>query len=233
MSITQTPMGVPPLEERIATAIMVAWGRHGYLTEDREADLLQVTDLIYELVSKAEATKKVERAKVGITRRALMEAVFPKVVGPEGWADEDDPEVAEGVYKALDSTCWRLTNTSPNGPIQSRLNSDNGLVLCRTKVNPHRTDAVYVTRDLGCLLEDMIKPQRDNQKKRADRDAAFTAMLIERVPEHGTRFNRELVGGLRTALDSAKAIVAGALEASQFDTDDDDDLGVGDVDDLQ
>lgn len=234
MSSIHTPPEASSLEDRVATATMVAWGRHGYLTEDGEPDLNHVTDLIYELVSKAEAKKKIERAKVGITRRALMEAVFPKVMGPEGWAEEDDPEVSEGVYKSLDSTCWRLTNTSPNGPIQSRLNSDHGVVLCRTKVNPHRTDAVYVTRDLGCLLEDIIKPQRDNQKKRADRDAAFTAMLIERVPEHGTRFNRELVGGLRTALSSAQAIVAGALEASQVDDDDDDDdLGVGDVDDLR
>jgi len=231
MSTIHTPPEAP-LEDRVATATMVAWGRHGYLSDDGEPDLTKVTDLVYELVSKAEAKKKIERAKVGITRRALMEAVFPKVVGPEAWADEDDPEVAEGVYKALDSTCWRLTNTSPNGPIQNRLNSDHGVVLCRTKVNPHRTDAVYVTSDLGCLLEDAIKPQRDNQKKRADREAAFTAMLIERVPEHGARFNRELVGGLRTALTSAQAIVAGALEASQVD-DDDDDLDVGDVDDLR
>lgn len=151
-----------------------------------------------------------------------MARVFPKVVGPEGWAEEDDPDVAQEVYKRLDSYCWRMTALSPDGRIQTRLNGDDGLVLMRTKVNPHRTDAVYVTRDLGCLLEDAIKPQRAAEKKRADRDAAFTAMLIERVPEHGKRFNRELVGGLTTALDSAKAITAGALEALDADTDDGD-----------
>jgi hypothetical protein len=62
-----------------------------------------------------------------------------------------------------------------------RLNSDQGLVLLRTKVNPHKTDAFYATRDLGCLLEDAYKELRAAEKRRADRDAAFTAMLIERV----------------------------------------------------
>jgi hypothetical protein len=51
----------------------------------------------------------------------------------------------------------------------------------RTKVNPHKTDAFYATRDLGCLLEDAYKELRAAEKRRADRDAAFTAMLIERV----------------------------------------------------
>jgi hypothetical protein len=34
--------------------------------------------------------------------------------------------------------------------------NSKGLVMLRTKVNPHRTDAVYVTRDEGCILEDAL-----------------------------------------------------------------------------
>jgi hypothetical protein len=202
------------LEDRIDTAVARAYGTAGYLTDGGDVDTTLIADKITELVLTAEVNKKNERAAKCITRRALMQHVFPRVPGPEDWAEQEDPEVAQGVYVRLDSLCWRLTAISPESAVQSRLNSEHALVLCRTKVNPHRTDAVYTTRDLGCLLEDIVKPQRAAQKKRGDRDAALTAMLIERVPEHGKRFDRELVGGLQTALDSAKAITAGALETA-------------------
>jgi hypothetical protein len=206
-----------PLDERIATAVAVAYGEAGFATEMGRFDAAALTDALLPLILHAEAKQKSDRARVGVTRRAMMQHAFPKVLGPEDHADAEDPALAEGVYDWLDAACWRQTAMKSDGAIQARLNSEHGLVLCRTRVNPNKTWAVYVTRDLGCLLEDAIKPQRADQKKRADRDAAFTAMLIERIPEHGKRFNRELVGGLQTALGSAKAITAGVLTASVFD----------------
>jgi hypothetical protein len=215
MNVAPTPQDSqePTLDELADTAVAIAYGEQGYIDASGEPYTDAIVDVMTDLIRPAVAHTKRDRAKVCISRREIMARVFPKVVGPEGWADEADPELAEEVYKRLDSVCWRLTTMSPDGQIQARLNSDDSLVLLRTTVNPHRTQAVYVTRDLGCLLEDAIKPQRAAEKKRADRDAAFTAMLIERVPEHGKRLNRELVGGLTTALTSAKAITAAALEA--------------------
>lgn len=206
------------LDERIETAVALAWGRHGYMTDEGEMDTHAPIKKLADLVStRAVAESKADRAKVCITRREAMNHVFEHVPGPEDWAQQEDPELAEGVYKSLDTYLWRLTAIGPSGPIQMRLNGDQGLVLLRTKVNPHKTDAFYATRDLGCLLEDAYKQLRAAEKRRADRDAAFTAMLIERVPEHGKRFNRELVGGLTTALNSAKAITAGVLAAVEDD----------------
>jgi hypothetical protein len=200
------------LQDRIDTAVAVAYGQHGYLAEDGAFDIPAMIDKLTALVLTAEVFHKKERASKGITRRRIMEHMFSQVPGPETWAEQEDPELAEGVYKTLDTACWRQMAITPSAPVQSRLNGEHTLVLCRTKVNPNQTDAVYVTRDLGCLIEDAIKHQRASQKKRADNDAAFTAMLIERVPEHGKKFNRELIGGLTTALNSAKAISAGALQ---------------------
>jgi hypothetical protein len=220
----------PPLteDERIDRAVAVALGQQGYVTEDGDVDNDSIVDAITKLAINARAMKKSERAKVCVSRRGIMKAVFPKVAGPESWADEPDPELAEAVYIRLDQKCWRFTATGPSGQVQSKLNSDLGLVLCRTKVNPHRTDAVYVTSDLGCILEDMYKPMRAAQKKQADRDAASTVMLIERIPEHGKRFDRELLGGLRTALNSAQATTAGALASSVEEDDVDEDVELDD-----
>ncbi len=211
---------VDDLKARVESAFHVAYGAAGFADEDGNLDSIALAEKLLPIVLAAEATRKSERAAVCVRRRQLVADAFPNIAGPEGWADEADPEVAEGVYKKADSACWRLMAEKPDGVIQSRLNGDHGLVLCRTCVNPDKTWAVYVTNALDCLIEDAIKPQREQQKMRADRDAAFTAMLIERVPEHGKRFNRELVGGLRTALQSAEAITAGALQASLFEDDD-------------
>jgi hypothetical protein len=225
----------PTPSERADTAVAMAYGEAGYVDRDGQPNIDAIVDVMVDLIRPAVADSKKDRSKVGIPRRDIMKRVFPKVAGPEGWDNEEDPELAKEVYRRLDSACWRLTSVTPSGQIQSRLNSDDSLVLLRTKVNPHQADAVYCTRDLGCLLEDAIKPQRDAEKKRADRDAAFTAMLIERVPEHGKRLNRELVGGLKTALTSATAITAAALEAAdeagaaEDDGDAVADAGVGEV----
>lgn len=212
-----------PFDERLDAAVVESFGQQKYML-DGQLDYVALGDVLFDKVVPAEAKKRSERAKVCVTRRDLMNTAFPKVVGPEGWADEDDEVLAEELYKRLDSTCWRMMHIAPSAPIQARLNSEHGLVLCRTTVNPHRTQAVYVTRALDCLLEDAIRPQQKRQQAAAVRDAAFAVMLIERIPEHGKRFDRELIGGLRTALKSAQAISAGALDA--HDDDDEDDVDV-------
>jgi|GEM_PF-5204527 len=198
------------LEERAATAYHEACGRHGYITEEGVIDPTRVADKLFEPVSKARADKLIER-RVGLTRRKLVEIAFDDVPGPEAWDAEEDPELAEALYKRVDSLCWRQTNIHPDGPLQSRFNSELSVVMLRTKTNPDKLDAVYVTRSMSCIMADLYKKQKADQKARADREAALTAMLIERIPEHGKRFDRELVGGLRVALNSAKQISANAL----------------------
>jgi hypothetical protein len=211
-------------DERVDTAVAEALGQHGYIDEQTgEFDRDRLCDALEPPIAGAVATKKSDRAKVCVMRYSLVaDHAFPKVTGPEAWADHADPPFAEELYKRLDGLCWRQTQMGPGGPLQERFNSDQGLVLCRTKVNPGKTDAVYVTRDVGCITEDLTKPMNAAQKKRADREAALVAMLIERVPEHGKRFHRDLVSGLRTALTSAETITAAALEAASFADDESD-----------
>lgn len=200
------------LEERATTAAHKVCGRYGYITEEGEIDPTRVADKLFGPVSEARADKLTER-RVGLTRRKLVEIAFPDVAGPEAWDDEEDPDLAQALYKRLDSLCWRQTNIQPDGPLQSRFNSELGVVMLRTKTNPDKLDAVYVTRSVPCIMADLYKKQKADQKARADREAALTAMLIERIPEHGKRFDRELVGGLRVGLNSAKQISANALAA--------------------
>src|SRR5262245_6465528 len=161
------------LEERRDARVDALYVHHGY-TEDGVVDVELIVDALFPTVSKAVAAKTIDRPRVCVHRRALVECAFPGLIGPEGWSETDDPDLSEAVYKKCDSAVWRLTSIAPHGKLQQRLNSDAGLVLCRTKVNPHATPAVYVTADRKCILEDIIKPTQKREKALAARDAELT-----------------------------------------------------------
>jgi hypothetical protein len=208
------------LTERVTDEIDAVYGRHGYLIEG-EPNRRAVEDKVYDLVATAVVDKRADRGKLAVSRRNLVKAAFPQVPGPEAWAEADDPELAEGVYKRLDSYIWRLVDDNAGGKIQSRLNSDIGLILCRTKATPDKADAVYVTSDLQCLLQDFTKPQKERISKEALRFATNLAMAVDRRPEHAAQFKRELNSAMKAALGTGNAILVPAIEAATADTDDD------------
>jgi len=208
---------LPTLKERIDQATDLAFVQHGYVVGDGEPDKRAVEDKVYGLVSVAVVDKRADRGRLAVTRRSLMSSTFPQVPGPEAWAEQQDPDLASGVYKNLDGHLWRLVSPEANGKIQVRLNGDTGLILCKTKATPNEVDAVYVTNDLNCLLADFSGPQRTKLKKEADRFARNLAMAVERLPQHSKRFKGELTGGMKTALDAGLNTLQPALEAAAAD----------------
>jgi hypothetical protein len=216
-------LDVLSLEEQVTREVDLAFVRHGYVLGDGQPDKHAVEDKVYSLVSAAVVEKRPDRGKVAITKRRLMSSVFGQVPGPEAWIEQEDAELARDVYKRLDGQLWRLVTPDAAGKIQKRLNSDIGLILCKTKATPDEVEAVYVTKDLNCLLADFSTPQRDKLKKEADRFATNLAMAIERLPVHASRFKNELNGGMKTALGSASAILQPALEAAAADRSEGDD----------
>ena len=218
---------VQSIKDQTDAAVAIEYGKAGVVDGDGEFDGELLADKLFPLIAKAVATKTSERAAVCVRRRELVQHVFPNLPGPENFTEQPNPLLAQKVYSAVDSACWRTTNPGPDGRLQQRMNGEHALVLCRTQVNPDKADAVYVTRDRGCLVADLIKPQSEKQKARANREAALMEMLIQRIPEHGPRFHRDLKGGLQRALDSATAITAAAVEA--LDGVEDDELVVEDA----
>ena len=100
------------LKERVDDEVDAVYERHGYVV-DGEPSRGIVEDKVYDLVSAAVVEKRAERGKVAVTSRSLMATVFPQVAGPEAWAEQEDPELAEGVYGRLDGHLWRLVNWTP------------------------------------------------------------------------------------------------------------------------
>jgi hypothetical protein len=207
------------LDEQIDEGYLAAFGAATLVTDEGEPDTPALADKLTSLVEKALANSIADRPKVCITRRGVMQEAFPSVPGPESWPETDDPELAAGIYGKLDQVCWRMMATGPSGPVQSRLNG--GLVLCRTTVNPHRTQAVYVTRDYRCITEDLVVPMEKRRLAAAGRDGKSTSMFIERVPEFGERFHKRFTEGLREALTEGTAESARMLDAVSDEVDDD------------
>jgi hypothetical protein len=207
-----------PLSERVAEGVELAYREHGYIDDGGERDLNAVEDKVFDLVSRAVVTRRAERGKLAVLRHTLVSTAFPNVPGPDQWAEQDEPEVAAGVYSQLDSTIWRFVDPGYNGRIQSRLNSGNGLILCRTTATPSKEAAVYVTKDLACLVEDFSGPHKAAMKKLADRFARNLAMATDRLPEFGSKFERELTGASKAALESSMNILTPALAAASAET---------------
>ena len=201
-------------DELIKRGVAAAYGAEGYVTEDGEPDHEAIIERLFERVLTAEATTTAERAKVAIPKRDLMTVAFPQVPGPEAWAEQDDPELAEGIYLKLEGRVWTWCKMEEDGPVQQRLNSGHGLVLCRTKVNPHRTDAVYVTRDWRCITADLAPKYERAAKRNAERLAQQLAMVAHRIPQHGKPAKAIVTGTLRGTLTSGTAAMDRVLEAN-------------------
>ena len=80
--------------------------------------------------------------------------------------------------------------------------------------------AVYVTKDLSCLLEDFTGPSKDAVKKMVDSFARNLVMATDRLPEFGPKFEKELNSAATKALESSQVILTPALGAAAAETDD-------------
>jgi hypothetical protein len=211
-------------DERRDLAVDALYVQHGYTTEEGAPLKEKVADVLIGPVSTAVVNKPGEREKAMISRTRLVELAFPGVPGRTEWPDQEDPELAEDVYKELMKRTWTICSESPKGLLQSRLNGDIGLVLVQYMPTQQGVEGgVYVTRDYKSLDADVIKPAKKKQEAFARRQALFAEMLMERVPEHAKKFRREYVSGLQTGANIAKELIGNKLASLEDNSDDGDD----------
>jgi hypothetical protein len=202
-------------KERAVPLVAAIYGRRGLLDETGEVDRHTFTDIVLELVLTAFVDQPKERANVAITRPQYMARLFPEVPNEAAWPEQEDPEVAAEVYNQIDTAIWRLLDVAPSGPIQSRLNGEQGLMLCVQKQKTRRPAAVYVTRNAACIVDDVQGPANKSLERAALRAASLATLAIERVPEHGGKFGRTYGAAANLAITTGKAKVKAALEAAK------------------
>jgi hypothetical protein len=215
-----------PTYEEIDAAVNSMYQLHGYWVDDGEGggykDLTRLRQGVAHVVMQHVVTSKQERKDRAISRGKLVKSVFPQLPAErDEWDHEDRPALAEQVHKWIDRKVWDLAKPDFTGQVQQMIGDlMDGMVLVRTKITADKTDAVYVTNDLGCLLEDFAGPWRQKAKRTADGFANNLAMAMERIPEQAGQFDREFKRGMKVALNSGASVLAPALTAA-IDEDED------------
>jgi hypothetical protein len=213
------------LSERVAALEADAYAAHGYVNTDGEYDERKLLDKLEARILRAEAATRKDRVKVAVTRAATMVEMFPNVPGIGKFEEQPDPEAAAALYAKLDGKLWRALHPNKEGAIQQRLNGRNSLVLCRTQATPEGTWGVYVTRDWNCLLADYTGPAKTEIKKAVEKMGRNIEMVGERLPEYQKKLKRELLTGVKLALDAGvapiEALITTAAEEEPDDMSDD------------
>jgi len=197
-----------PVKERAEALRLAALASHGYLAPDGEVLDSKIEDVIFDCAVKAVVSKTAERKTITVRRTALTRTVVPNMPGPGEYDEVDDPEAAALAWDLIHTDVWRMCDVNPNGRIQSRLNGEHALVLCRTKATGEKgVEGIYVTRDWACLKADFVAPDQRRVELAINRQAANAEMVAERLPEHGKKVRRELTGATKTALSTGVARV--------------------------
>ena len=131
-------------------AVTKAYEEHEYLLSSGLLDKPKVRERMFDALRGAKVLKLADRAAGAITRGAMTRRLFPDLVGPEGFADTEDPQLAQDTWDAIDRMIWSEAGTGAGEPLQRMVgySMGNGYVLCRTRIGDDRTWALYVTDDL-------------------------------------------------------------------------------------
>lgn len=217
---SEEPQEQPTLKQRVETAQYIAYGQHKLVTSEGEPDQEALIQKVFEIVKDAVVERPSERKKA-VPRSQFMSQIFSKIPGKAEWIEQGDPELAEELYKKLDSDIWRVLNVDPGGPVQAKLNGEHSMLLCRVDANRNHEAHAYVTRNRKCLYEDYSAKARAAMKRVHDRHAALMAQAIDRVPEHAQAFMNEYNSAASDANAIGAGIVKGALAAGKAIPEDD------------
>jgi len=202
----------PPTREEINAAVHLVFVQHGYIDASGERDLDAMREAIWDNVSDAEVERKAERGEKAVLCDDVVTTTFAQLPNVE---EAEDRELAEAVQKEITATVLKALDSAPSGAIQRMLKERMpGYLLCRTKIGKQAKLAVYVTKDLGCILEDYAGPPRKRVRSAAATYADHLALATDRLPQHADKFDREYKRGLKLALDAGASTLAPSLTAA-------------------
>lgn len=202
--------------EAVDQGVRAAYEAEGYLNPDGSRDLTKVRERVAQILCSEKVLSQGERAVKATTRAAMVEQVFPSLPGPESWDDERDPQLAQAVWKKIDSFLWAECSPSAKSAVQRLvgITMGNGYVLCRTQVTKDRVSATYVTDDVACIERDFVRAAAESLETKIKSVLADTEMLILRQPANGRRWSRGFESRMKAQLASARDQLALALTAA-------------------
>jgi len=202
-------------DERVKIETLAVFARRAMVSDLGSVDQDRIADEVESTVVGALVQVEADRTKVGVTPTSLMERHFPEVPKRSEVESDDDEELdfVDAVYGGVKREVFRVLNIAPEGPIQSRLaNNGDGLVLCRHKGKRGTEERAYVTRNRKCIQEDNNAPAIKAVERAVAKAAALAGLSIERVPEHGTWFQRRYNSEMKQITEAGQNTIRGAIE---------------------
>lgn len=210
MSAIHEALGLTAFNDQIDAGVLEAMRAEGYTRDDdgqEGVDNDALASKLRELVRASEARTKAERQQKAVPRGTLAALAFPSTPSPSSPMWDADDELAEQVWKRLRGVVSRLTQTGRRGKVQQML-SDDGLVLCPTKVGDDKVDAVYVTNDPTLILADFAVPRTSKVQNVSEEVAQDFNLVIDRIPGMRKQLNTKLESGMKAAQIAARAKLA-------------------------
>ena len=210
----------------IDQGVFDAFKREDYVAEDGIRDMEKVRNRIFDAISRNKVLDKKERHDKAITRGNLVAEVFPNLPGPDAWADQPDPALAEAVYKAIDTKfVWGEAKVGAGSPMQRMVgrNMGNGYILCRTKITKDAIPATYITDNLACIQEDFVRPDNEAAARKFKAVTDNRELLVQRQPQNAERYVREYSRTMRGAVAAGIDRLQLTMESVLTDTSTDDD----------
>lgn len=169
----------------VSQGVLAVYQAEGLVTEDGKKDNVELRKRLIALLAAEVVEGKTtrERNEKARTKGDLVAHIFPSATGPDGFSEAEDPDLAEAVYTQLGRNLWDQLSTNYDGAIQKLL-GNNGLseaALCRAKVGPELTPAVFISTNSEVWQRDLIGAANTRAVSLAYQQAETRAMLVSRA----------------------------------------------------
>jgi hypothetical protein len=149
------------------------------------------------LIVSGHSIEDADKMAEGLTAEELRDKALPDVE-----YDPDDPVDAKAMSK-LARRIWGITDPRPSGKVQRAL--PKGAVAIRTTVyrSKAKVKVAFVTSDHQIILDESLQPVIDQAIKEATKVHAQGTMIVDRVPELGTKVRKAITSGAKRASQTA------------------------------
>lgn len=207
----------------IDTAVEAAYAVHGYLDAMGRRDLPKIRARMLDALRERKViTPEDKKRGKPISQNSLVELIFPNTPGPDAWAGEEDPLLAEVVWKRLRTNLWTEADSKSKSKLQIMVASEmgNGYMLLRATVGTDLVPSVYITDNYALIREDLNGPNKRRAQLALERYLADSQMFATRQPNHAAAISRDFAKTTKQLASNAATALALTTE-SVSDADDD------------
>lgn len=184
-------------KDEIEHRVDAAFEKDGYANTDRdglpERSNSKLRVGIAAALGQAQVASKAGRYEGAARYVTMVGSLFPNVPGPgqyENYEDEDERLFAAAVWdKIMKLVDAQLRTVS----LETLVDEMFGKTICKVVLHPddQPTQFVYITEDIGCILQDYSGPRQAQIRRAQEAMAKALRPVIRRHPQHGKRLISE------------------------------------------